>query len=191
MSKKRTMRRRKTSPEYVKNGKTILESVNEFLDDEMKNIKSKIDAKVGARFTDTNIRMVSWDITPINDNLFLIGIAKMDDKHYGAFYSPNRPPLNPEGYIEELHLTPGTLQMKGSYLIHDFEEWQFVSAFFNSHNIFESQRIFNWALQLKQGEEVRDAVKKLPWFEKVSKNKVVTAEEVASAILRRDPTIQK
>ena len=39
MSKKRTMRRRKTSPEYVKNGKKIIESVNEFLDDEMKKIK--------------------------------------------------------------------------------------------------------------------------------------------------------
>lgn len=114
MSKKRTMRRRKTSPEYVKNGKTILESVNEFLDDEMKNIKSKIDAKVGARFTDTNIRMVSWDITQINANLFLIGIAKMDDKNYGAFYTHNHQPLNPEGYIKKLQLTPSTLKMKGS-----------------------------------------------------------------------------
>jgi hypothetical protein len=76
-------------------------------------------------------------------------------------------------------------------LIHDVEEWQFITAFFNTHNVFESQRIFNWALQVKQGQDMREVVKKLPWFEKVSKDRGITAEEIASAIIRRDPTIQK
>lgn len=191
--KKRTMRRkRNTSPNYMKNDKTIDEAVKEFLDNEIESIKEKIDPKVGARFSDVNIRIVSWDIKPIHRNLYLVAIAKMDDKHYGAFYSPNRPPFPPDGYAEEIRVTPGTLTMVGEpRLIHDIEEWQFVTAFFNTHNVFESQRIFNWALQVKQGQDMREVVKKLPWFEKVSKDRGITAEEVASAIIRRDPTIQK
>ena len=86
--------------------RTSEEGINEFLDDEIKTLSEKLDKSSAKSLKEMHIRMVSDDIH-ITDTgegpLMLVGIAKLDDNYYGAFFNP----ATRKQYVEELDIKLG------------------------------------------------------------------------------------
>jgi len=181
--------------------KTDLASITEFLNEEAEDITSKIDKAQGQSISQMNIKIVcdEIDVSETEEGpLFIVSIAKLDDKYYGAFYNVNAQLQ----YAEELYIrhgkspTPGNIA--SSFLIEDPTEWEVICEFFIKEHVFEMARLFNWTVQAKANEDIRDNVRKLVWYEKVSKDlkakgkKELTPEEVAQKMLmsRNWPRLQ-
>lgn len=178
-----------------KDGKdlTSTEAINEYLDDEIETLNEKLDRAQAKSLDQMHIRLVSDEISITNTEegpLMIVGIAKLDDNYYGAFFNP----YTKKQYVEELDIksgkSPDPSNIRGSRMIMDPTEWHTLAEFFISNHIFEMARIINWVLECKTNEDLRDRVKKMIWMEKVNKDleskgrKPLTPDEVARKILK-------
>lgn len=173
--------------------KTDLAAIKEFLNEEAGDIVSKVDKAQAKSIKEMNFKMISDDIQIMDTEegpYLLVAIAKLDSKYYGAFYDV----LRKQGMAEELDVKAGMSaspeNIRGSRFISDPTEWSLITEYFQQNHVFEMARIFNWAVSMKANDDAREHVKKLLWYEKVSKDleakgrKPLTPDEVAKKVLK-------
>jgi len=173
--------------------KTVQEAVDEFLDEEAETIIDKIDKSQAGSIGQMNIKMVSEEITPLDspvEPMLLLGIAKLDNKHYGAIFRL----ISHKAAIEELHVNATLTEIKSSRLIEDPTEWSVLSKFFMDNHVFEMNRIINWAFSCMANDKksLIESIKRLPWLDKVNRNlkakykRPLTPEEIAVEAIKRN-----
>lgn len=182
--------------DYVKqkNGKeiTVQEAVDEYLDDEIETLSEKLDKSQITSLGQMHIRLVSDEVIELNsaiEPMVILGIARLDDKHYGAIYRM----VTKKTAVEELHVNKTLTEIKGSFLIDDVTEWTVISNFFINNHIFERNRIIDWAFQAKMNdtESLINTIKKVSWLEEVNKQlkqkhkKILTPHEIAQISISR------
>jgi len=101
------------------------------------------------------LKMVTTDIEFLfdsrgaNTGTIVCGIATVDGVYYAALCDARH--NTPQGYVEEVLLSPGGSTIKTVKLISNPEEWIVIVNFFQKNNVWELHRIFNWIWSVKNG----------------------------------------
>ena len=183
-------------------GKEVIinDAVTEFFNEEMTKIESGEIVLPTPSSSGVKVTMTSWEIMPIqrqdgvHGSVFLVGMCKLDNTHYGAFWTPPTVELpKPMAYVEEVILTTGivngdTTDIQTTRPIYNMEEWTLISTFFNENNIFEVNRIFDWTMGHMSADQLSAKMKDMDWFKRTQSriNQLgrtpLTPREAANAI---------
>lgn len=179
----------------------INDAITEFFNDEMTKIEDGTLILPKPSSVGVKIEMVSWDIQPISrqdgilGSVFLVGICKLDNAHYGAFWTPPTAELpKAMSYVEEIILTNGVINgdltsISTTRPIYNLEEWTMISRFFNDNNIFEVNRIFEWTMNHMTADQLSAKMKDMDWFNRTQSRikqlgrKPLSASEAAASMV--------
>jgi hypothetical protein len=137
--------------------KENIDKIDELLDEQIAKFPSG--NAIGKAAKDVPIKLINTDIEFITENghptgLLLCGLAEVDGVIYGAIFDT----IKLTGHVEELHMTPGRTGIKSMRLIKDPTEWSVLVNFFQSHNVWESRRIYNWMISYRLRQQLAEPV---------------------------------
>ena len=154
----------------------IQEAVDEFFDDELPEIRKKLDPKQATEKAlssygfelVTNRPQILAGRDPYTNEpipIILVAIAKLDGKYYGAYYNPA---YNTKA-AEELILDRNK-NIVSSIVIENQQEWLVVSNWFNLNNVYEKAGIMNWYLAYRTGKlnSILKRIEEAEWYKKAT-----------------------
>ena len=168
--------------------KQDIEKIDIILDEQMTKFPSgaqihRVKQGVPIKMVNTDIEFL-FDHRGANTGIMVCGIATVDGVYYAALCDARKFP--PQGYVEEIFLSPGKTTIKTTRLIMSQEEWAVLVDFFQKNNVWDKKRLFNWIWGVKNGTV---AVSN-EWVKKLNKDmdrlgrRPVTEDELAQASSR-------